>query len=104
MNTAKFHGELIEKINDNAIIVREEEGTMRLLTLEHNEVWKTDMWSGIIKVFNNPTDLETFTTKDGEYVERKMTHKIGNFYAAVEYDNVDFTRFLAKRGVTVEKI
>lgn len=105
-----------QHVNENVIIATDQamidagmikcnprEGQLTLWAYMLNHVWNEWQWTPIMRVFDKPL-TEDLTDEDGRVIEHKSTHKIGNFYGALVYDNFDFTRFLESYNINAEKL
>ena len=106
----------MKKVNERVIIARDQEmidaglikcnpreNTITIWTYELNHVWNEMQWTPVMSVFTEPL-TEDIKDEDGRIIERKSTHKVDDFYAAVEFERFDFTRYLTSRGVSVEPL
>ncbi len=105
-----------KNVNENVIIATDQamidagmikcnprEGQLTLWVYMLNHVWHKWQWTPIMRVFDKPL-TEDLTDEDGRVIEHQSTHKIGNFYGALVYDNFDFTRFLESYNINAEKL
>ena len=106
----------MKKVNERVIIASDQEmidaglikcnpreNTITIWTYELNHVWNEMQWTPIMSLFTEPL-MEDIKDEDGRIIERKSTHKVDDFYAAVEFDRYDFTRYLTSRGMKVEPL
>ena len=92
-----------EMIDAGLIKCNPRENTITIWSYETNYVWNKMQWAPIMSVFTEPL-MEDIKDEDGYILERRSTHKVDEYYAAVTFGDYDFTRYLTSRGVNVEPL
>lgn len=108
--------EILKNVNEEVIIATDKamieagliecnprEDEITLWAYMYNSVWNEWQWAPIMRVFTEPLK-EDIKDEEGRVIEPKSTHKIDSFYGALVHGDLNLSRFLANRNVTVEKL